>query len=267
MALSALHAAASGMRALDEKLNVTANNLANINTVGFKRSRTNFEDLLYEVKREPGVPNLDDIPQPHGILVGLGTRVSGTQLDFSTDSLVEGVKTDLAIEGEGFFQVRALHNGEEVTAYTRAGNFVINRDGELVLGNSIGSPLEPPITIPDEAPRDSLRVNERGRVFVRIGETDTEVGQITLARFVNPEGLLSTGKNLFVATEASGEPLEGDPGEDGLGILLQGFLEQSNADPIEELISLIFTQRAFELNAQTIQSAEQTLQIVANLRR
>src|SRR3990172_9477525 len=159
MAISALYAAASGMRALDEKLNVTANNLANINTVGFKQSRTNFEDLLYQVKQEPGVPNLDDIPSPHGILVGLGARVSGTQLDFAPGSLIEGVKTDLAIEGEGFFQVRTIDNGEEVTAYTRAGNFLVNRDGQFVLGNSIGSPLEPPITIPPHAPRDSLPIN------------------------------------------------------------------------------------------------------------
>jgi flagellar basal-body rod protein FlgG len=267
MALSALHAAASGMRALDTALNVTANNLANINTVGFKRSRTNFEDLLYQAKREPGVPNVDDVPSPHGILVGLGSKVSGTQLDFTTTSVVEGVKTDLAIEGEGFFQVQALHDGEQITAYTRAGNFVVNRDGEMVLGNSVGSPMEPPVSIPLDAERDSLRVNERGEVFVRVGGTDTQVGQITLARFVNPEGLLSTGKNLFIATEASGEPLEGNPGEDALGLIQQGFLEQSNVDPIKELISLIFTQRAFELNSQTIQSAEQTLQIVANIRR
>lgn len=268
MAINALQAAASGMKALDTQLNVTANNLANLNTVGFKRSRVNFEDLLYQVKREPGVPNLDDQPIPHGILIGLGARVSGTQLDFTTSSITEGVsKTDMAIDGEGFFQVRTINNGEEVTAYTRAGNFVVNLEGELVLGNSIGSPLEPPITVPQDVPRDSIRISELGQVYVRDGGTDTQVGQLELARFVNPEGLLSIGKNLFLQTESSGDPLQGNPGDQGIGLVVQGFLEQSNVDPIKELIALITTQRGFELNAQTVQSAEESLQIVTNMRQ
>lgn len=267
MAINALHAAASGMKALDTNLNVTANNLANLNTVGFKRSRVNFEDLIYQVKREPGVPNLDDQPIPSGILVGLGSRVSGTQLDFTTSAIIEGVsKTDMAIDGEGFFQVRTINNGEEVIAYTRAGNFSINRDGEVVLGNSIGSPIEPPITVPPDVPRDSIRISELGQVFVRDGGADTQVGQIELARFVNPEGLLNIGKNLFLQTDSSGDPLQGNPGDQGIGLIVQGFLEQSNVDPIKELVSLITTQRAFELNAQSIQSAEESLQVVANMR-
>lgn len=268
MAISALYAAASGMRSLDTQLNVTANNLANLNTVGFKRSRTNFEDLLYNEVREPGVLNLDDEPTPTGILVGTGSRVSGTQLDFSTTSLIEGITpTDMAIDGSGFFQVRAVSNGEEVIAYTRAGNFTINRDGQLVLGNSVGSPLEPPITVPVDLPKESIRINELGSVFIRDVGGDTQVGQIELARFVNPEGLLQIGKNLYIETEASGDPLNGNPGEQGLGTIVQGYLEQSNVDPIKELIGLITTQRSFELNSQSIESAEQVLQVVANLRR
>lgn len=268
MAISALYAAASGMKALDTQLNVTANNLANLNTVGFKRSRVNFEDLLYQDRLEPGVPNLDDEPIPYGIVVGLGSRVSGTQLEFTTSTILEGAsKTDMAIDGEGFFQVRTINNGNEVIAYTRAGNFGVNRDGQLVLGNSIGSPIEPPITIPPDLPRDSIRISELGQVYVRDNGTDTQVGQIELARFVNPEGLLNIGKNLFLQTEASGDPVTGNPGDEGIGTIVQGFLEQSNVDPIKELVSLITTQRSFELNAQTIQSAEETLQVVANLRR
>ena len=166
MAITALHAAASGMKALDEKLNVVANNLANINTHGFKRSRVNFEDLLYQVKREPGVPNANDEPIPHGILVGTGVKVSGTQLDFEAGTVdPTGRPLDWQIEGEGFFQVTTIQDGAEVVAYTRAGNFAHNAVGNIVLGNSDGSVLEPPISIPDDA--IEITVGRNGEVRVR----------------------------------------------------------------------------------------------------
>ena len=268
MAIMALHAAASGMRALDEKLNVVANNLANINTVGFKRQRVNFEDLLYQVKREPGIPNADDEPIPHGILVGTGVKVSGTQTNFGQGAVLPTDKPlDLQIEGDGFFQVRTIQDGTEVLAYTRAGNFVRNAEGNIVLGNSGGAILEPNINVPADA--IEIEIGRNGEVRVRQQGTSTlnTIGQIELARFVNNEGLKQIGRNLFVETDASGVPLIGPPQTDGLGSIQQGMLEQSNVDPVRELIDLITTQRAFELNSQSIQSADESLQIVSNLRR
>ena len=267
MAITALHAAASGMRALDEKLNVVANNLANVNTAGFKRSRVNFEDLLYQVKREPGVLNTEDEPVPHGIVVGTGAKVSGTQLNFSPGAVdTTGKPLDLQIDGAGFFQVQTVQNGEVVTAYTRNGAFVENSEGNLVLANSRGDMLEPAISLPADA--TDVTIGPDGEVQVRQGNAPlATVGQIELARFVNPEGLKQVGRNLFLSTDASGEPVTGNPQSDGMGSVIQGALEMSNVDPVRELIDLITTQRAFELNSQSIQSADQTLQTVSNLRR
>jgi len=268
MAIMALHSAASGMKALDTKLDVVANNLANVNTVGFKRSRVNFEDLLYQIKREPGTPNADDEPVPHGIQVGLGVQVSGTQLNFQPGPRdPTGNSLDLAIEGEGFFQVMAIDNGNEVIAYTKAGNFTRNSEGNVVLGTSEGPRLEPAVTIPDDA--TEVIVGRNGEVRVRQSGTAplATVGQIELARFVNPEGVRQIGRNLYVETDASGVPITGNPQEEGLGALQQSMLEGSNVDPVRELIDLIQTQRGFELNSQSIQSADQALQVVSNLRR
>jgi len=267
MAITALHAAASGMRALDEKLNVVANNLANINTQGFKRSRVNFEDLLYQVRREPGVLNANDEPIPHGVLVGTGVKVSGTQLNFEEGSVdPTGRPLDWRIDGEGFFQVRTIQDGSQQTAYARAGNFAQNAVGNIVLGNGDGAELEPPIAIPTDA--IEVVVSRNGEVRVRQQGTNTlsTVGQIEIARFVNPEGLKQIGRNLYLETDASGTPVTGTPQTDGLGAINQGELELSNVDPVRELIDLITTQRAFELNSQAIQSADQTLQVVSNLR-
>ncbi|HUU84332.1 MAG TPA: flagellar basal-body rod protein FlgG [Phycisphaerae bacterium] len=268
MAITALHAAASGMKALDNKLDVVANNLANVNTVGFKRSRVNFEDLLYQIKREPGTPNADDEPIPHGIQIGLGVQISGTQLNFQQGPRDQTDRPlDLAIEGDGFFQVSAIDNGQEVTAYTRAGNFTINAEGNVVLGNTEGARLEPQITIPDDVTQ--IVVGRNGEVQVKQTGSSvlSTVGQVELARFVNSEGLRQIGRNLYTETDASGAPITGDPQEDGLGAIQQGMLEGSNVDPVRELIDLIQTQRAFELNSQSIQSADQALQVVSNLRR
>lgn len=268
MGISALHAAASGMKALDTKLNVVANNLANIDTVAFKRSRTNFEDLLYEIRREPGALNGLQEETPHGIQVGLGVMTAGTQLDFQPGSFNPTDRTtDLMIRGPGLFQVQTIYNGQEVTAYTRAGNFIVNRQGNMVLGNSEGSRLEPPISIPNDAV--SISIGQDGQVFVQQpGNANlTSVGQIQLGRFVNQEGLKQIGKNLYVETDASGPAVTGNPQQDGLGEIVQGGLELSNVDPVKELVDLIFTQRAFEMNSQSIQSADQTMQIVGNLRR
>lgn len=268
MAIMALYAAASGMRSLDEKLNVVANNLANINTHGFKRSRVNFEDLLYQVRREPGTLNAEQEPIPHGILVGTGVKVSGTQLDFSAGSVDPTTSAlDWMIEGEGFFQLQTVEDGTRMIAYTRAGNFAQNSVGNIVLANSEGAILEPPISIPDDAIEVSIGRDGQVRVRQQGSSTLNTVGQIELARFVNPEGLKQVGRNLYIETDASGTPVTGTPQTDGLGSINQNALELSNVDPVRELIDLITTQRAFELNSQSIQSADESLQIVANLRR
>lgn len=228
----------------------------------------NFEDLLYQVKREPGIPNAEDEPIPHGILVGTGVKVSGTQLNFSPGAVdTTGKPLDLQIEGEGFFQVRTVQDGDTVTAYTRAGDFVKNSLGNIVLGNSGGAVLEPPVVIPDDAIEISIGRNGEVRVRQQGANTLNTVGQIELARFVNPEGLKQIGRNLYTETDASGTPLTGTPEADGLGATVQGSLEMSNVDPVRELIDLITTQRAFEMNSQSIQSADESLRIVSNLRR
>ena len=268
MAILALHSAASGMKALDTALDVTANNLANVNTVGFKSSRVNFEDLLYQVRREPGVLNAEEEPIPHGIQVGLGVAVSGTQLSFAQGS-VEPTENplDVMIEGEGFFQVQTIQDGDPITAYTRAGNFTRNLEGTLVLGTSEGPIVEPQIQVPSDA--IDIQITRDGQVLARQpgAPTLTPLGQIELARFVNPEGLRQIGQNLYAESEASGTPVTGPPQQDGIGSIQGSFLEMSNVDPVRELITLIRTQRAFELNSQAIQSANQALQVVTNLAR
>jgi flagellar basal-body rod protein FlgG len=268
MAITALYAGASGMQALDTKLAVTANNLANVNTVGFKGSRVNFEDLLYIIKEQPGLKNADDRPLPYGIQVGMGSKVSGTQLNFQQGSPEQtGKSLDLAIQGEGFFRVLYNEGGQQITTYTRAGNFTLNANGEIVLGNSLGSRLDPPITIPQTAIQ--IQVSPNGLVQYReAGQPNLiEAGQIQFTRFVNPEGLRQLGQNLYEQTDASGDPIDANPGEQGTGTILPGTLEMSNVDPVKELVSLITTQRGFELNSQSIKAADEELQTVTNLRR
>jgi flagellar basal-body rod protein FlgG len=268
MGIQALYTAATGMKAMDFKLDVTANNLANIETTAFKRSRVNFEDILYQTIEEPGVRNGLDQPLPLGQQVGLGVQVSNTQLNFEQGSFDQTLQPfDIAIEGDGLFQVQAFIDGQETTVYTRAGNFTKNANGELVLANSFGARLEPQITIPQDAV--DVQISPQGLVAVRSqGALEfQDIGQIQLARFINPSGLKQLGKNLFGQTDASGPPLIANPTQDGTGSLLQANLELSNVDPVRELVELIRTQRSFELNSQSIQSADQTLQTVNNLRR
>lgn len=268
MGIQALYTSATGLDAMDFKLNVVANNLANIETTGFKRSRVNFEDLLYQTLEEPGIRNGLDKPLPMGQQIGLGVQVSGTQLNFEQGAFDHSQQPlDLAIEGDGFFQVQSMVDGQETTVYTRAGNFTLNADGEIVLGNSMGSRLEPAITIPQDAV--DISISPQGLVQVRTAgsTTFTDVGQIQLAKFVNPAGLKQLAANMYQESPASGPPIQGNPTTSGIGSVQQKYLELSNVDPVRELIELIRTQRSFELNSQAIQSADQTLQTVNNLRR
>ncbi len=268
MAIQALQTAATGMKAMDFKLNVIANNLANVETVGFKRSRPEFADVLYQTLEEPGLRNGLDQALPTGKQIGLGVDVAGTQLDFQQGApLITKGQFDLLINGDGFFQVQAFIDGSETTTYTRAGNFTQNADGDLVLDNGIGARLEPTITIPQDA--IEVQISTTGLVSARVSGTTTfqDVGQLELARFINPAGLKQIGDNLFRDTPASGDPITGNPKQDAFGSIEQGQLELSNVEPVTELVQLIRTQRSFELNSQSLQSADQTLQTLVNMAR
>ncbi|CAG0995200.1 Flagellar basal-body rod protein FlgG [Phycisphaerales bacterium] len=269
MAINALQSAASGLSALNTALDVTANNLANVNTPGFKSSRVNFQDLLYIEKAQPGALNENQDQRPIGLYVGLGVRVSGTQLDFTQGpEQSTGRPLDVAIKGNGFFRVRVEDSlGTGGFAYTRAGNFTLNSDGELVLANDTGRRLEPTIQIPTDA--ETVTIGPDGRVNVTLpGQaTPEELGPIELSTFINPAGLKQVGENLYVETAASGTPTTGIPGQEGRGTLASTFLESSNVDPTRELIELIRTQRAFEMNSQSIRAADEALRSVAQLRR
>ncbi len=268
MAIMALHSAATGLSAQETALDVIANNLANSNTDGFKSSRVNFQDLMYIEKAQPGAENLAGNRRPTGLYVGLGVKVSGTQVDFSQGpAKPTDRKLDLLIQGPGFFQVEIEDDVGEGIGYTRAGNFTLNEDGELVLATDQGRRLIPAIEIEEGA--TNISISTDGVVSIELpGQIEPEeVGTIELARFINPSGLKQIGENLFLPSAASGDPTVGNPGEGGRGILRQRFLEGSNVDPVTELVNLIRTQRAFEFNSQAIQAADEALQVVGNLRR
>jgi flagellar basal-body rod protein FlgG len=253
------------MDAMQFRLDVIANNLANAQTTAYKRSRVNFEDLYYQYYKIPGMIDQFGRPTSQGTDVGTGVRVQSTELDMTQGSLLStGGQLDLAIAGDGFFQV----NDGNRFLYTRAGNFSINANGQIVVASAdIGRPLEPAITIP----QDTLQVTISADGIVSVlqaGQTQlNQIGQIQLARFINPQGLMQMGQNLYSQTVGSGNPLIGIPGQDGLGTLRQNFLEASNVEPVRELVDLITTQRTFELNSQAVQVADQSWQLVNNLRR
>lgn len=267
MATLALHSAATGLNALSTELDIISNNLANVNTTAFKTQRANFEDLMYQHKKQPGVENANGDHNPAGLQVGLGTQISNTQYDFSAGSaLPTGRELDVYIEGDGFFEVGLLSEEGGGVGYTRAGNLFSNRDGELVVGSSQGPRIEPAISVP--AGTRAISISADGTIAATAEDgSSSDVGQLTLSTFVNREGLKSVGGNMYVQTEASGPPIQGVPGEGSLGTVLQGHLENSNVDPVTELVSLIKTQRAFEMNSQSIEAADEVLQAVGRLGR
>lgn len=265
MAIVALHSAASGLSALSQDIDVIAHNIANTNTNGFKGLRSNFEDLIYEEMEQPGVENATGDQKPAGLFVGLGTRISNTQLNLTTGPAIPDPGNDFSmmIDGGGFFQV-VVEGG---TAYTRAGNFLLNSEGELVLGNSDGRRLEPAVTIPDNT--TGIAITSDGRIFGQVDGAieQEELGQIQLASFTNATGLRPIGGNLYQETDASGPPIVGNPAAGAMGRIIHKHLEGSNVDPVRELINLIKTQRHFEMNSQSIQAADESLQVISNLRR
>jgi len=261
--IRSLWTSATGMQAQALNLDVISNNLANVNTSGFKKSRAEFQDLLYETLLPAGTSSSQDTEIPAGIQLGHGTRPS-TVLKIFSQGNMENTQNelDLAIEGDGFFQI-TLPNGE--TAYTRDGAFKLDSDGRIV--NSDGFTMEPEIAIPSDAM--SISVGLDGTVSVlQAGEsTPSEIGTIELARFINPAGLISMGKNLFIPSEASGNEMTGTAGEDGIGTLAQGFLEMSNVSVVDEMVNMITAQRAYESNSKAIQAADDMLQLANNVKR
>jgi flagellar basal-body rod protein FlgG len=240
-----------------------ANNLANLNTTGFKKAKVEFQDLLYQTQRAVGAPNAQGSTVPVEIQIGHGTRPVAVQKMFSQgDMSATNNALDIAIDGNGFLQVLRT---DGTIAYTRDGALKISADGRLV--NSDGLALEPEIVLPPDTVE--INISPEGIVSVRVtGEFEAqEVGQIELARFVNPAGLKSTGSNLYEATAASGQPFLGTPGSEGFGTVMQGYLELSNVDIVEEMISMIIAQRAYEINSKAIRTAEEMLSIANDLRR
>jgi flagellar basal-body rod protein FlgG len=260
--LRSLYTAATGMEAQQTKMDVIAHNLANTNTTGFKKSRAEFEDLLSDTIRSSGPPSAQGSGQPGALQVGLGVRTVSTTKSFQPgDMIATNNPLDLAIEGPGFFRVQR-DNGE--FGYTRAGNFRVDATGRICTQN--GQVLEPGITVPQET--TSLTIRPDGAVMAKVPGRDepSEVGTIELTMFANPGGLESIGGNLMVATGASGEAINVKPGEQSAGSLSQGFLEGANVKAVEEMIDMITTQRAYEMNSKVIQSADQMLQKLTNLR-
>ncbi|UOR50500.1 flagellar basal-body rod protein FlgG [Helicobacter pylori] len=261
--LRSLYSATSGMLAQQTHIDTTSNNIANVNTTGFKKSRADFNDLFYQAMQYAGTNTSNTTLSPDGMEVGLGVRPSAITKMFSQGSPKETENNlDVAITGKGFFQVQ-LPDG--TTAYTRSGNFKLDEQGNLV--TSEGYLLIPQITLPEDTTQVNIGVDGTVSMTQGLQTTSNVIGQITLANFVNPAGLHSMGDNLFSITNASGEAIVGNPDSQGLGKLRQGFLELSNVRLVEEMTDLITAQRAYEANSKSIQTADAMLQTVNSLKR
>ena len=256
----ALWIAKTGLDAQQTRMSVVSNNLANVNTTGFKRSRASFEDLLYQNIRQPGGANTQQNQLPSGLMTGTGVRVVSTEKSFAQGGLSRTDNAlDIAINGRGFFEV-LLPDGS--TAYSRDGSFQINANGEVVTNS--GYPLQPGITIPDGAQSVTIGVDGTVSVTVAGQAAPVQVGSVTLTDFINPAGLQAKGENLYLETAASGPATQGTAGVNGLGTLIQGMLESSNVNVVEELVNMIETQRAYEMNAKAISTTDQMLAFLNN---
>jgi len=261
--MRSLWTASTGMAAQSLNVDVISNNIANVNTTGFKRGRANFQDLMYQQFKAPGSEASSAGTQlPNGIQIGLGVKTAGVGSIFSEGSFQQtNNPLDLAIQGRGFFQIQ-LPDG--TTAYTRDGKFGLDAQGQLVTQN--GDLVQPGITIPTDA--QTITIAPDGTVTaIQPNATQTIVGQIQIADFINPAGLTHLGANLFQVSNSSGQPTIGNPSVNGLGALGQGMLEQSNVSMVEEMVNLIAGQRAYEMNSKTIKAADEMLQTAANIRR
>ncbi len=260
--IRALWTASTGMEAQQLNMDVIANNLANVNSTGFKKSRADFQDILYQTEKMTGATS-GGTEVPTGIQVGLGARVAAVQKVFTVgDFRQTGNELDVAIEGIGFFGV-TLPDGSE--GYTRAGAFKKDSTGRLV--SSDGYPLFPEVVIPDNITKISISQNGTVEVLQDGSSSPTEVGTINLVRFANPAGLNSMGRNIFAETSTSGTPVTGTPGSEGYGTLSQGYLEGSNVNIMEEMVNMIAGQRAYEVNSKAIKTADEMLQMTNQLVR
>jgi len=257
---SSLWIAKTGLDAQQTRMAVTSNNLANVNTTGFKRSRAAFEDLIYQNERQPGAQSSQATQVPAGTMIGTGVRVVGTEKLFSQGELVQtNNPLDIAVQGRGFLQV-TMPDG--TVAYTRDGSFHLNSDGQIVTNS--GYPIEPALTAPANA--QSVTIGSDGTVSVALpGQAaPAQIGAVQTADFINPAGLEPRGENLFVETASSGAPQTGTPGLNGLGTITQGSLESSNVNVVEELVNMIETQRAYEMNSKAISASDQMLQYMTS---
>ncbi len=263
--MRSLWTAATGMITQQQNMDVISNNLANVNTTGYKKQRAEFQDLIYQTLREPGAPSGPDTMYPSAMQMGHGDRLSATNRIFTQGNYEStGNKTDMVIDGDGFFQIQ-MPDGS--TGYTRDGSFKLDSTRQIV--TSDGYPLIPSITIPENAPSDSITIGADGTVSAQeAGQNAPEqLGQIQVARFVNPAGLSAQGKNIFYQTAASGEPIVTNPGEDGAGTITQGYLEMSNVQVAEEMVNMIVAQRSYESDSKAITTSDQMLEIANNLKR
>lgn len=261
--MRSLWTAASGMNTQTQNINVIANNLANVNTTGFKKSRADFQDLMYQTVQNPGSPSTNAAQIPVGIQFGMGSKLAAVGKQFTPgDFSNTGNSLDMAIEGDGFFQVQ-MPDGS--TAYSRAGAFKMDSNGRVV--TSDGYPMLPEIVIPSNSSK--ITIGTDGTVSaVQAGQsTASTVGNIQLANFTNPAGLSSSGRNLYQQTDASGNATTGTPGQTGLGTISQGFLEMSNVNVAEEMVNMIIGQRAYEANSKAITTSDEMLQLANNLKR
>lgn len=259
--LRGMWSGASGMAAQRLTIDVIANNLANVNTVGFKKSRTDFQDLMYQTISQAGSRTSTGGQVPVGIQIGMGTMPVGVHKIFMQGEFNETKnELDLAVEGRGFYKV--ISNEEEL--YTRAGNFKLDADRNIVTPN--GDKLQPEMTIPENTVNIDIEVDGTVTVFDPEG-TGTSLGAIELYSFPNPAGLFSRGHNLYRATDASGEAVAGTPGSDGLGTIIQGFIEISNVDVVQEMVQMIMAQRAYEMNSKVIKTADNMMSIVNSIAR
>ncbi len=262
--MRSLWSAASGMKGQQKQMDVLSHNIANVNTTGAKAQRAEFQDLIYQTLRAGGAESGDGTQFPTPMQIGLGTKFAATTRVFTQGNIqVTDNITDIAIEGEGFFQI-LLPDG--TTAYTRDGSFKLDSNRNLV--TTEGYPLTNNIQFDANAPSDSIAISSTGAVSdTPAGGTSTVVGQITLARFLNPAGLTAIGKNLFIQSEASGEPLENNPGTDGTGTLIQSALEMSSVQIVDEMVNMIVAQRAYESNSKAITTSDSMLEIANGLKR
>ncbi|MBA4392066.1 MAG: flagellar basal-body rod protein FlgG [Desulfobacca sp.] len=262
--IRSLYISATGMEAQKMNLDVIANNLANVNTAGYKRGRADFQELIYQDLRTPGSLSAEGSVVPSGIQMGLGVKPGSVQKIFLQGDFVQtGNNLDMVIEGDGFFQIT---KPDGTLAYTRNGAFKLDNIGRVV--TSDGYALEPTITIPGNTKSISIGSDGKFSVMQSGSATPTQLGTIQLARFINPAGLLANGKSLFLPSGSSGDPIVGAPGgNDGIGTIGQGFIEMSNVNIVEEMVNMIVSQRAYEINSKAVQAADEMLQSTNNLKR